>query len=457
MENYMISVDWLEVFGWIQYDGLSNPDNYEEQQGKDYYLKRTDILTRSFAQLTEVYTRVGVQTKVPVASIRWQPRSCVLNKHLCIIKINNRVLYSQKFVKVLYDICDQFGITIKGITRLDLCYDCNKMKGGRSPYRFLKQYAFSDQDSPKYIYKIGAKSFRVFASKNPTSLTSISGIEFGSGKSDKRAYIYDKTKELDEVKDKPWIRQAWEDNGLISSEKTHVYRFEISIKSEAMQVVNFNTGELFRLSPKFVDAQENIESLFRIYAAKMFDFRIKGNAERLRDFQKMEIFEDMGKITCKPCKINMFADTGRSEKIVANCLEKYLYKYSDLSEEYRKALYNSIKFLSVVSNLKLRKIDVVKETQYLEAFKGQKFVSSEQTEYLAFVHALSAVKWDMTGKSYDYANLMYDIDGQSAPADSLDFYFQYCEYMSKEGLNPIPKLYKHPKRSAEECNHECFL
>ena len=205
----------------------------------------------------------------------------MLNGNIVLVKIHNRFLYSQNYIKLLYSICATFKLSIKGLTRLDLCYDCNNFHDGIKPHKFIKEFVTAEFDSPRYIYKVGAKQFRVYGGKSVSSTTKFTGIEFGSGKSSKRCYIYDKTRELEEVKDKPWIRQYWHENGLISDAKTHVYRAEISIKCDGMDLLNMSTGELFKLSPEYLRSQPAIEKLFHFYAARMFRFHRKGKQTRV--------------------------------------------------------------------------------------------------------------------------------------------------------------------------------
>lgn len=431
MEKYLISVDWLEVFGYSKSEKLFAPESYA-QQG-DYYLIDSGVMSRGFEHVIEVRKRFNVQTYLPVATIRCVPRSTALNKRLCLIKLNNRVLYSQGYVDVLFSILDQYEIGYKGLSRIDLCYDCNKFVNGRSPLRFMKQFAFVDQDSEKYIYKVGgSKSFRIFASKNPTSLTQISGLEFGSGKSCKRAYMYDKSRELKEVKDKPWIREAWEKAGLVSDEKTHVYRSEISIKTEGTELMNKVTGEVFRLNPKWLVMQRNVEYMFHTYASSLFDFRLKGTAKRLREYRKIELFEKSEQVCCIPKRVNLHADTGRTEKIVTNTLLKYMHKYSDASEGLRTGIYSAIKFLNEVSGLKMRAVEVADKIRYLESFKGYRFTAQEEIDYLQFVSILGQVKYDLTYWQPDGST--YTEDLLSVPDDSLQLYYEYLESIENKTL-----------------------
>ena len=297
MEKYCISVDWLQVCCYSNnLEFLLDNDYYNKVDSLPYWLELQPLKTRSFARLIRVYTKIGNDWH-ECADILAVPRSTMLNKRIVLIKIHNRFLYSQDYIKLLYNICATFKLSIKGLTRLDLCYDCNSFHNGLKPHKFIKEFVTAEFDSPRYIYKVGAKQFRVYGGKSVSSATKFSGIEFGSGKSSKCCYIYDKTRELAEVKDKPWIRQYWQDNGLISDEKTHVYRAEISIKCDGMDLLNMSTGELFKLSPEYLQSQPSIEKLFHFYAARMFRFHRRGKHTRVRDYDRIELFENSPIIT----------------------------------------------------------------------------------------------------------------------------------------------------------------
>ena len=430
MEKYCISVDWLQVCCYsnnLAY--LLNNDYYNKIDSLPYWLELQPLETRSFARFIRVHTKVGNDWRY-CADILAVPRSTMLNSNIVLVKIHNRFLYSQNYIKLLYNICDTFKLSIKGLTRLDLCYDCNSFHGGLKPHKFIKEFVTAEFDSPRYIYKVGAKQFRVYGGKSVSSATKFSGIEFGSGKSSKRCYIYDKTRELAEVKDKPWIRQYWQENGLISDEKTHVYRAEISIKCDGMDLLNMSTGELFKLSPEYLQSQPSIEKLFHFYAARMFRFHRKGKHTRVRDYDRIELFENSPIITCKPKKVCVNADTGRTEKICVSTLSKLSCQYSDLSQEYSSALSSCITFLSEVAGIKYAKEKLAKEIQGIEAFKGIQFKEQDYIEYFALVEALGKVRY-----SYAYQNPDKDIleDITCSPADdSLGLYYQYLEWCNNQ-------------------------
>lgn len=430
MEKYCISVDWLQVCCYsnnLAY--LLNNDYYNKVDSLPYWLELQPLETRSFARFIRVHIKVGNDWRY-CADILAVPHSSVLNSNIVLVKIHNRFLYSQGYVNLLYNICAAFKLSIKGLTRLDLCYDCNSFHGGLKPHKFIKEFVTAEFDSPRYIYKVGAKQFRVYGGKSVSSATKFSGIEFGSGRSSKRCYIYDKSRELAEVKDKPWIRQYWQENGLISDEKTHVYRAEISIKCDGMDLLNMSTGELFKLSPEYLKSQPAIEKLFHFYAARMFRFHRKGKHTRVRDYDRIELFENSPIITCKPKRVCVNADTGRTEKICVSTLSRLSCQYSDLSQEYSSALSRCITFLSEVAGIKYAKEKLAKEIQGIESFKGIQFKEQGYIEYFALVEALGQVRY-----SYAYQNP--DVDNVenitcSPVDDSLGLYYQYLEWCNSQ-------------------------
>lgn len=430
MEKYAISVDWLQVCCYCRnVDELINTLSVCNAPDSTFWSHVTESPTRTFKTLARIYTKVGA-TALECAELLAVPVNGVINPHIVLLKINNRFLYYHGYITLLYRLVGYYKLSIKGLTRLDLCYDCNKFHGGLKPSRFLKTFMTAEYDSPSFIYKTGAKEFRAYGSKSYNSVSRYSGVEFGSGKSAKRCYIYDKTQELKEVKDKPWIRECWERNGLASDDKTHVFRCEISIKCDGMDLLNMSTGQLFKLSPHYMENQPNIEKLFHFYAAKLFDFRRKGNHNRLRDYDKVELFENSPLITCKPIKVCGKADTGRTELICANKLARLSYTYTDMASQYSEALRKSICFLEQVGGIKFAKARLAESIQGLEAYKTYKSMDSEYIEYFALVEALSQIRYDPA--TYIAEGDTTDIQGSSLFDDSLFVYYQYKDYCDSQ-------------------------
>ena len=391
MNNYCISVDWLQVC--CSCNGIK--ESVVKSANYTFQVRLSKTQTAMFCNLWKVYSN-GFE----VAHIQNAPRSSKLNKRLTLIKIENRVLYSAKYIELLYELMGALKCTYKGITRIDLCYDCNKYFNGRSPSRFINQFISKGVGKKGYIYRVGSDRFAAYGCKNRTSSAKVSSIRFGSEKSRIGAYIYDKTIELEEVKDKPWIRQMWEENGIVSNEKEHVFRSEISIKAQGTDILNMCTGELFRLSPNYLEHYENLRKIFHFYAKKYFDFRICNGQKNKRNYDQMQIFECDTAITCKPFSINKCADTGRMEKICYNKIKTLSETYTDLAEPRRKALQCALDFLQELSGIKMGKVTQEHYKEYLSNLKGQYFYDWHTLAYLATVEEARKSKIELQSMEF---------------------------------------------------------
>lgn len=377
---YCISVDWLEV---CCYGGLIE-EGVKIVNGKRYHIVDAQKSTRVFKKLYKVMFH-GLE----YFYIQQDPISSALKKGLTLVKVSNRVLYSEKYISLLLDLLKALHLQYKGVSRLDIAYDCNYFYNGRSPKKFLHDYICKPLEEKGGIYLANVKKHVTFFEKSISSNTQYSYIKFGMGTGGRSAYMYDKSLELREVKDKPWIRQMWADNGLIDDEKTHVWRSEISIKAQGKQLLNLDTGQLFALHPSFLDTYEKICKIFHFYASKAFDFRINEGQKNRRNFPPLRLFDTNIAVTCVPKKVSISADTGRSEKVCRNTLERVSRTYIDLSDSVRHSLAAAIEFMGNLSTIKAARYGQEQYKQYLDVFASCKFLTEED---IAYFHALEEAR-----------------------------------------------------------------
>lgn len=406
MENFCISVDWLQTFCL----GSSITEGEYASPSYLFKVKKQDQETQLFKSVYSV--KIG---SIEVATILQDPRTEVINKRATCVKLSNRVLYSMRYIEMLYDLQAALHLQYKGITRLDICYDCNALHDGRNVERFIRDYVTHEPFTKGHIIRRGSCAFTLHGSRKATSVARFQSIRFGSPKCRIGAYCYNKTQELIEVKDKPWIRQMWKENGLeyyidehrlnqltpqqkekeiqentlSDYVKKSVWRFEISIKSEGMDILNISTAELFHLSPRYLEHADRIRELFFIYAAKVFDFRINTGQKLTRHYPKLQIFEQQQQVTCKPYYFSRAADTGRMEKICYNKLVKLSEEYTDLSEPRRIGLQNALEFLLELHGIKSQKLAAERYTTYLKSLKGKRFTAQDTLEYFSVLEKLA--------------------------------------------------------------------
>lgn len=377
---YCISVDWFEVCCY----GAPIEEGTRVVNGMKYQIIDEKKSTRVFKRLMRVTFR-----GLDYFYIQQEPISSALKRGLILIKVANRVLYSEKYVSLLLDFLKSFNLHYKGVSRLDIAYDCNYFYNGRSPKKFLHDYICKPLEQKGGVYLANVKKHVAFFEKSISSNTQYSYVKFGMGTGGRSAYMYDKSIELREVKDKPWIRKMWADNGLIDDNKTHVWRSEISIKAQGKQLLNLDTGELFALHPSFLDTYEKTCKIFHFYAAKAFDFRINEGQKNRRNFPPLRLFDTRIDVTCVPKKVSISADSGRSEKICRNTLERVSRTYVDLSDSVRHSLASAIEFMGNISAIKAARYGQEQYKQYLDMFASCKFITEED---IAYFHAIEAAR-----------------------------------------------------------------
>lgn len=402
---YCISVDWFEVCCY----GAPIEKGERIVNGMRYEIIDEEKNTRIFKKLYKV-----VHRGLDYFYIQQEPISSALKRGLTLVKVANRVLYSEKYVPLLIELLKSLGLHYKGVSRIDIAYDCNYFYDGRSPKKFIRDYISKPLDKKGGIYLANVQKHIAFFEKSISSNTQWSYIKFGMGTGGRSAYIYDKSLELSEVKDKPWIRKVWADNGLINDEKHHVWRSEISIKSQGKQLLNLDTGELFALHPSFLDTYEQVCKIFHFYAAKSFDFRINKGQKNRRNFPPLRLFDTTISVTCVPKKVSIAADTGRSEKVCRNTLERVSRTYVDLSDSVRHSLAAAIEFMGNISAIKAARYGQEQYKQYLDMFASCKFITEEDIAYFHAIEEARAAKEEISVEEF------------------YDKYIQWCRYQLNE-------------------------
>lgn len=301
---YVVCLDWLQVFGALTpyfWPDRVNPYGYEA--------KRIGHGSKYWRDLFDIHDENGEHIGVLCCN----PHRKDVNQQSAMYKVDNHILYMPDAIQRVAEHIQKIGMKYVGITRADIAYDCNEYYNGLLPPSLIRGYL---ADTPKYV-KCGQNRWMLFGdsgyhgnddsgefrawnrdprkkddSKPLNFYTKIPSYQFGSITWGTRSQavqvqIYDKSAEL-KVKDKPWIRQSWEEAGL--DIERPVYRTEIRISNRGRQLVNVNTGEYFTLALADFLLQEQIEQLFRDYAEKYLKFYINDDHIKLQNKQRLRIF-----------------------------------------------------------------------------------------------------------------------------------------------------------------------
>lgn len=399
--KYAISIDWLQVSGRMSSFPGSTLTVMSYKGNPPFVpcieLRESHVYSPVFKEVRDV-----VYCGMVYAQIMYSPRSSALKFDLACIKLENRVLYCQERIIILYQIAAALNFEICGITRLDLCYDCNTLANGEDPGAFLLRYLVSTPGKRGHLHRKGSTRFCANGSRSWYKDAKVTSMRFGSDKTAIGAYVYNKTLELAEVKDKPWIRALWERAGLCStlakeydelteSEKEKmknyhtlagycsesVWRFEISIRCQGADLLRLSDKNLFKLSVSDMENQADVEELFYIYAAKAFDFRECTGQKNIRYYKPVNLFEKQSVgVNYRPIKTSKCLGSGRTEKICANKLNKLLQTYHDATPELSKSLIQTINFLKKLAGIKDNELRNLEYARYLDSLKCTEYYST---------------------------------------------------------------------------------
>ena len=217
----------------------------------------------------------------PFAEMLFHPRTSVLPACAAQLRVLNQHLYTENWLDRLRYILKSAHIECVSLSRIDLAVDFNRLYKGLSPKTLLTSFI-----KGKFL-KIGiSKGFLHFddwgyrVANNASSLKGISiaktpnitGCTWGA-KGYVQTQIYNKSKELREVKYKPWIVSTWERNGLNVNED--VWRAEIRIQKQGRELeIAECLDEIsgYQLSLFEISNPNRIYETFYAYAKKYLRF-----------------------------------------------------------------------------------------------------------------------------------------------------------------------------------------
>jgi hypothetical protein len=388
-QAYAISIDWMQVYCYTDNPAL---EDISPLFGDEYSIVKQNYSTRHFQNVYEVYTQTPViegDTNAPLpnghnyhyCTILTKPFSNVIDRRGCLLKLSNRELYQPDFATRLINFLPNYNLVFQSISRIDVCYDFNRLQGGLTPKKFINGFvsgkylkngqptytllcdtredkrehivndimnrikANKPQNDDELRAEISQSIYHMIARSESTkckirgsakAVKDIHYVSFGSHASGVCSYIYNKSKEMREVKDKPYIREMWKMNGLDVNQD--VWRIEISIKADSKTLFDMSTGEFFNITTDHVKMQSDIETLFYTYADRYFQFRINNLTQNKSRMPLLNIFENKGEITLRPKRITLSQDKTRADKVLIKSLVRAGYEMPYRNDEFFQAL-----------------------------------------------------------------------------------------------------------------------
>lgn len=326
---------------------IAKERGYGSKVFQNVYLVEEIQKTESGAQRTEPFATIAFNPYcVRLANAHQDKNSAGLCPETCIVKLENKVLYEANLWQRITRFLDAFYLENRGITRIDICYDCNYLLNGKSPQKLM-----ADFDAGR-IRRAGARDYLAYKSQSmwirnkvnkenldPTYYldelhgkggeNKVKSLTWGfRGRSSLQAQIYNKTAEIKAGKEnnpnyKCYIEELWRERGF--DEKKDVFRFEVRISADSKELLDLNSKQHFKLGIDDVSFQESLEEVFACYANKAFAFfKPDPNLVRQDRLPRLELFCCNMDVKLKTKHFKKDTSHTRTLKILRNYLNKQI-------------------------------------------------------------------------------------------------------------------------------------
>lgn len=338
-----VNIDWLECY--CLEDAIGYPHNAQYFEGRGWTVHQRDYGTKMYAEMFTLFDSKGE----PYCEIRRAPKSTreqqgLFEPYACHVRLVNRSCYRDGAALSFQSFLDSNGFAFQRISRIDLCLDFERFDYGDDPQKFIQRY-LAGRYAKINQARISAHGTDEWEGRKWNSLS------WGAKTSMVKTRIYNKTLELKEVKDKPYIRQAWQQCGLVDDWVTLerrdskgnvrfpvIWRLEFEIKSSTRNwfVVEDYQGDRKRIKSykHTLDIYKDRNSIFQVFLSlttHYFHFKhveykdskvtLAGNALSLL------IEDDLHELA----SVKSNRELQRKDR----CQDKQLFNYSQLNTYYQ--------------------------------------------------------------------------------------------------------------------------
>lgn len=233
-----INIDWLEVYVHEPHDFITRDAEYFRTLGFD--VTERAYGTRQYNQMFTINDTMGegwIEVRRDPKGLKTETGFSVLDEGSAHIRFCNRTCYAKHAAQIMIDFLYTHKYVLSRISRLDICLDFEKFDSGDDPQKFLDRYL-------RGVYsKVNQGNISAHG-KDQWDGRFWNSLSWGAEKSMITTKFYNKTMELKQKRDKPYIRQAWAASGLVDDMvtlekrkpdgdiyKPDIWRLEFSIRS----------------------------------------------------------------------------------------------------------------------------------------------------------------------------------------------------------------------------------
>lgn len=271
-----VSIDWLQISVTILTKQIFDA---EFSANNTFQIHQKDIRHNVFGKHREIHTNI-TGTWEPCAVFSYEPLSAILPANIGHLKVINKYLYSSDVKRLLNLLLIELKLKFKAVSRLDIAYDFRKFPRMTVP-QFFKGVA-----AGRYL-KEKARSLHIDGKSTRT--LNIHYMRFGSNTSPLQFYIYNKSKELREKTNKPYIKDKWLAHKL-NGDNYDVYRIEFVLHPSQFGIVDINSGEAVQFNDITFCDESFIEQLFWSLYDQHFCFVQNDGQVKKSRMKKLKLF-----------------------------------------------------------------------------------------------------------------------------------------------------------------------
>lgn len=340
-----VNIDWLECY--CLEDGINYPHDADYFRSQGWHVREREYGTPMYEQMFTLLDHYDF----PIIEIRRKPKSDNMKKaglfdpYACHVRLTNRACYATGAAQMLQQFLETHGLWFQRISRIDICYDFERFDYGDEPQKFLQRF-MAGRFSKINQANINAHGLDQWDGRNWNS------VSWGSLKSMVTTRFYNKTMELREAHDKPYIRQAWQACGLVDDMvtlekkrrdgtlyKPEIWRVEFAIKSSTKKwyVVEDYNGDRKRIlsKPNTLDVYYTRQQLWNVFLSL---------AHHYFHFKHVE-YKNQSKAliatALKTLTVDEYSDLGQYDKKAVKelqrkdrCRDKLLFRKEEIESFY---------------------------------------------------------------------------------------------------------------------------
>lgn len=409
---YLVSLDWLAVSGHM----LRQFNPSTEVQPSGYIVKPYGHGTKQWMYLAEVFE----PDKTLVGVLAWQPRDKQQNPSAAVLKMENQILYEKDWWDRTCAAMLGIGMSYANINRLDIACDFNEFFNGLRAQTLINGFidleyikvglakAYAHIDGTYYakdngdsctIYDrtpnfegtvtrvkeqeyIAARNAEIEGSElpllkfeqarkiSPRGRVAFNSLTFGKAGKAVQAIIYNKTRELQEVKMKRYIVENWKAAGLDISRD--VWRVEIRIRGAARELQNLENQDLVNLSLSDTASQLQIEEIFAAYAEKYFKWFRNTGHEKAQNNPRLQLFSFDHAPVFRPKRHHAKKDASNYVRGIVNQLDRGIKANEDAGNRLTALHFKRVRdYFKEIYDL----AQVVKKESAEDAYRAGRFAT----------------------------------------------------------------------------------